>query len=116
MYGSLYYNERINPLAMKFSFYKYNYNDGMKVVMLLEALDLTGVSVIGGLLKRGHSNNDIDIYIANHAYNDWYRKGIMKALGVREHIITDWGSLYLRDTRFGTLDIFFKGQTDKFDY
>ncbi len=101
---------------MKIKFWKYDFQDGRKVQLLLEAIGFKGVSVIGGLWKRGHSNNDIDIHIAENIITSDAIELIMKTLGTKDYILTDWGSLYLKDTLFGTLDIFFKGQTDEFDY
>lgn len=101
---------------MKIKFWKYDYQDGRKVVMLLEALGYMDASIIGGLRRKGHSNNDIDIYLAKTEYTGEVGNKIMMALSTNKYERTDWGSLYLPDTLFGTLDIFFKGQTDEFDY
>lgn len=100
---------------MKIKFWKYDFDDARKVVMLLTAIGFNP-TVIGGIWNNRHSNNDIDIYLPETEYSDEMRDKIMKSFWVKEFEITDWGSLYLRNTPFGTLDIFFKGQTDEFDY
>lgn len=101
---------------MKIKFWKYDYKDAMRIKLFLEALGYTTAGIIGGVWSNGHSNNDIDIYIPSVEISQEHINKIMKALGTNKHEITDWGSLYLPDTLFGTLDIFFKGQTDDFDY
>lgn len=101
---------------MRIKFWKYDYQDGRKVVLLLEALQYAGVSIIGGLQRRGHSNNDIDIYLSKTEYSNVEKHILLGIFQTNKYKITDWGSLYLPDTLFGTLDIFFKGQTDEFDY
>lgn len=101
---------------MKIKFWKYYYEDGRKIIMLLEAIGYKEATIIGGLRKNGHSNNDIDIHLSQTEYTTKIADHIMNALNVSKFEITDWGSLYLPNTIFGTLDIFFKGQTDDFDY
>lgn len=102
---------------MKIKFWKYTYQDARIVILFLEGIGFDDASIIGGIKRKGHSNNDIDIYLAHTESTEENREKIRQKFQVGNNfIITDWESLYLPKTLFGTLDIFFKGQTDKFDY
>lgn len=101
---------------MKIKFWKYDYQDARKVILLLEAAGYSDASIIGGLARKGHSNNDIDIYLAQTEYTNEVKNCLLRLFQKPLYTITDWGSLYIPDTLFGTIDIFFKGQTDDFDY
>ena len=77
--------------------------------------------LIGSLKKKGYSNNDIDIYFPNHNREELTDK-LRTLLGAKTYYpdhygqITDWDGFYFYETEFGTVDCFFKGSIEKFDY
>ncbi len=108
---------------------KYSQNDGLTVEFFLKKTISPSAQLIGSLLTKGASNNDIDIYLPNIKKTTAVINKLKKLLeptpyskrkdgsfsedGVTH---TDWGGAFFHNTFFGDIDIFFKGCTKDFDY
>lgn len=94
--------------------FKYTAHHGNTVVAYMKSNGFPQAELIGSLAKIGFSNNDIDIHVPQSGTKDDRDKIILLFQPCGKVDETDWGGIYLTDTRFGDIDIFFS--LDGFDY
>jgi predicted nucleotidyltransferase len=70
--------------------------------------------LIGSLATGKESDNDIDILLPCKKLTNRLKRKLIKLYGAETHSTTDWGGLFLHNTYFGNIDIFFT--TKNFDY
>lgn len=101
---------------MAINYRKYTYKDAKLVSEFISKILETEVIIIGSIGKGLQSTNDIDLYIPGIESSYEIVRFIYDCIKAKGVITTDWGGSYFIDTLFGDIDIFFKGNIDKFDY
>lgn len=94
----------------------YTHQTGVDVVNFLVKCGFSRATLIGSLAKEnGTSSNDIDILIDDESYSKKLEDHFRILLKPKGKVVrTDWGGIYLYDTIYGNVDIFFT--TENFDY
>ena len=95
--------------------YPYTRNDGLQVEKFLFNNGFHAV-LIGSLSHGKESEKDIDILLPYNNLTWFTKRKLLKIFGCKNFVITDWGGLFMYNTYFGDIDIFFKGQDEEFDY
>lgn len=86
---------------------KYSVKQGEDLTWFLSNLIKTEVKLIGSLGKGIESDHDIDVLMPNRRRAIRFADYLKKLLEAEKFEYTDWGGIYLTNTRFGDIDIFF---------
>ncbi len=95
---------------------KYTQKDGQTVLFFFKKTVSPHAELIGSLAKGKESDHDIDIHLPETKRKDRRVKDIKRLLEAERYELTDWGGVFFYNTFFGDIDVFFKGNTNGFDY
>lgn len=90
----------------------YLIEDAINVVNILKHNNIN-CEIIGNIRRTGYSEHDIDIWIKEQDTQQ-LRDKIISLFEPKEVLNTDWEGMYLKDTKFGDVDIFLR--IDNLDY
>ncbi len=94
---------------------KYTLKHAEMVLFFVKKTIASNAVLIGSLGKGRESDHDIDIHIPLKKTNRLVDM-IKYKLEAESCQDTDWGGVYFKNTFYGDIDVFFKGNTDEFDY
>jgi hypothetical protein len=92
----------------------YSVRSGKAVVSFLKRNGFPNAKLIGSLGRGIPSNHDIDILLPKHKRSILLCNRLMELLDSNEYEYTDWGGIFIKNTHFGDIDVFFT--IKDFDY